>query len=96
MRILMLFLALLLTWLPDGTPVQSPSLDRDWVCWENGVDMDEDEAILRTPQRLQERSGPAPSPIHAASSPQEMREIRLEPLPICFERQWLMTCRLRL
>ena len=68
MRILMLFLALLLTWLPDGTPVPSPSLDRDWVCWENGVDMDEDEAILRTQQRLQERSGPALSPIHAASS----------------------------
>ncbi len=94
MKILTLFLALLLSLLPEGTPVADYSPGED-VCYEV-VDDVEEEAVIRTSRAPQKQ----PQVSSISVSWKTLRAFSLLPsfyhVHICFERQWLTACSLRL
>lgn len=94
MRILTLFLALFLTLLPDSVPFENYSQTQD-VCCEDVEDVEE-EAILKAVSREQRQTKePSKSCLRGICI---CRTDIAEHYPIvfCFERQWLIHCRLRL
>lgn len=94
MRILTLFLALLLSLLPEGTPVIGYTPGED-VCCEV-VDDVEEEAVIwtsRTPQKPPRVSSIGVS----AKAPKDIFYLPFHfQVHFCFERQWLSACNLRL
>ncbi len=94
MKILTLFLALLLSLLPEGTPLTDYSPGED-VCYEM-VDDVEEEAVIRPP-RTPQKQPQASSIIVSAETLREPFTLPSHyPVPFCFERQWLTACSLRL
>ena len=96
MKILTLFLALLLSLLPEGIPVVDCSPGED-VCYEEVVDdVEEEEAVIRTPRTPQRQ--PRVSSIGvSAKTPRDYSHLPSHfPVHLCFERQWLTACSLRL
>lgn len=94
MKILTLFLALLLSLLPEGTPVADYTPGED-VCYEV-VDDVEEEAVIRTSRAPQKQ----PQVSSIGVSWKTLRAFSLLPsfyhVHFCFERQWLTACSLRL
>lgn len=94
MKIMTLFLALLLSMLPEGTPVADYSPGED-VCYEV-VDDVEEEAVIRTSRVPQKQ----PRVFSISVSAETFRDYSYQPfhysVHFCFERQWLTTCSLRL
>ena len=96
LRVLTLFLALFLTWLPESAHFV-PCAQGQEICLEEvGVDDVEEEAVIRTERRAQEQVQTSSLPVLVDSS-SRLRFILESPVPyFCFERQWLRCCRLRL
>lgn len=94
MRILTLFLALFLTWLPESVTYVDYSQTQE-ACWED-VDDTEEEAVIRTVLRQQRLATVSSRPL-CPGFPCCLVDIALtHPVFSCFERQWLLHCRLRL
>ena len=97
MKILTLFLALFLTFLPDGAPYVSVPQGQA-VCMEE-IDDVEEEAVIRVLPRIVITSFDSffsvcaadPDPGNGRGFPFSSGADRL-----CFVRQWLICCRLRL
>ena len=96
LRVLTLFLALFLTWLPESAHFV-PCAQGQEICLEEvEVDDVEEEAVIRTERRAQEQVQTSSLPVLVDSS-SRLRFILESPVPyFCFERQWLRCCRLRL
>lgn len=96
MKILTLFLALFLTFLPESTPnVFFSQGGQQEVCWEEADELEE-EAILRIPLRLHKRVLP-PSQLYLGGVVSVPVQKTIEvPVHLRFERQWLTCRRLRL
>ncbi len=94
MKILTLFLAFFLSLLPESIPVANCSPGED-VCYEV-VDDVEEEAVIRTSRTLQKQ--PRVSSIGiSAKTPRDCFYLPSHfPVHLCFERQWLSACSLRL
>lgn len=94
MKILTLFLALLLSLLPEGSPVADCSPWED-VCYEV-VDDVEEEAVIRTSRAPQKQ----PRVSYVSVSSETLRDYSYHPshypVQFCSERQWLTACSLRL
>ena len=96
LRVLTLFLALFLTWLPESAHFASNSQGQEICLEEVEVDDVEEEAVIRTERRAQEQVQTSSLPVLVDSS-SRLRFILESPVPyFCFERQWLRCCRLRL
>ena len=96
LRVLTLFLALFLTWLPESAHFVSCSQGQEICLEEVEVDDVEEEAVIRTERRAQEQVQTSSLPVLVDSS-SRLRFILESPVPyFCFERQWLRCCRLRL
>ena len=94
MRILTLFLALFLTLLPEGVTYVDFSQTQE-ACWED-VDDTEEEAVIKTVLREQVQVREV-SPAISQHFPYCQSDIAVyQPIDFCFERQWLLHCRLRL
>lgn len=94
MKILILFLSLLLTWLPENVPFVNYSSGQD-VCLEQ-VDGVEEEAVIRTSQTQEKQPCTSSEPIFGEFYPGLFPSGQHIPVPYCFKRQWLRTCTLRL
>ena len=96
LRVLTLFLALFLTWLPESAHFVSCSQGQEICLEEVEVDDVEEEAVIRTERRAQEQVQTSSLPVLVDSS-SRLRFILESPVPyFCFERQLLRCCRLRL
>lgn len=94
MKILTLFLALFLTLLPEGAPAFNYSQGQDVVLEE--VNEIEEEAVISASQRLQKRVQ-TPSVIIPRVTLLSINQVFIFiPVHICLERQWLLSCSLRL
>ncbi len=94
MKILTLFLALLLSLLPEGVPVENCSPGDD-VCYEV-VDYVEEEAVIRTSRTPQKQPRFSSIGVSAKTSRDFLNLPFYFPVHLCFERQWLIACSLRL
>ena len=94
MRILTLFLALFLTLLPEGVPFIDVTQGHD-VCVEEVCEV-EDEATIRTPQRVQRRILTLPKVLFKRFNPHSIKVAFCHPVIFYFERQWLVACKLLL
>ena len=96
MKILTLFLALLLSLLPEGIPVANCS-PREDVCYEEEVVDDvEEEAVIRT-SRTPQRQPRVSSIGVSVKTPRDYFYLPSHfPVHLCLERQWLTACSLRL
>lgn len=94
MKILTLFLALFLTLLPEGAPAFNYSQGQDVVLEE--VNEIEEEAVISTSQRLQKRFQSPPITIPRVTLLSINQVFIFIPVHICLERQWLLSCSLRL
>ncbi len=94
MRILSLFLALFLTLLPEGIPVENCSQVQD-VCWEDVEDIEE-EAVIKIPQCDQRQVKESSKPVSRGIRRDSIHFEDYLPQRPRFERQWLTHCRLRL
>lgn len=95
MKILALFFAFFLALLPESAAVASCPVGQD-VYLEEVSDVEE-EAVLRTPQRVPRQVRESSS---AESLPEKGKNVFQRVtcchlIHLCFERQWLLTCRLR-
>lgn len=94
MKILTLFIALFLTFLPESAPFEGISQAQD-VCCEDAVDIEE-EAVIKTviyEQCLAYESFKSGSPV----SPRPHSDsVEHHHAGFYIERQWLTHCRLRL
>ncbi len=94
MRILTLFIALFLTFLPESAPFEGFSQVQD-VCCED-VEGFEEEAVIRTvvseqcPAKESSKSRPTVFSRYSSDIAEPNHH------NFCFERQWLAHCRLRL
>ena len=94
MRILTLFLALFLTFLPE-VPFVCASPTHDICCEE--VDDVEEEAVIKTSLLEQSQSDESSVDILSKLSCRNLAEIpEFHSVDFRFERQWLVHCRLRL
>ena len=95
MKILTLFLALLLTMLPESTPCADFFPQGQDSCWELTDDIEE-EAVIRTSQGTQKEYQASSRP--APDGPRFSKKIKTprHSTHHCFERQWLTSCSLRL
>ena len=94
MKVLTLFLALFLTLLPESVPYVNLSQGQD-VCLEEVCDVEE-EAVIRSSQQTLKRvqvSSEIPSAVYGPAYVEVPNHYHF-----CyrFERQWLMSCLLRL
>ncbi len=94
MKILTLFLALFLALLPDDLPYTGLSQSQDF-CTE-AVDEVEEEAVIQLTQRIRQKPPASPPPALPGLRPTWVRPSVTCPVPIRFERQWLLSCSLRL
>ena len=94
MKILTLFLALFLTLLPEGAPAFNYSQGQDVVLEE--VNEIEEEAVFSSSQRLQKRVQTPSVTIPRVILPFTNQVFIFIPVHICLERQWLLSCSLRL
>ncbi len=94
MKILTLFLALFLTLLPEGAPAFNYSQGQDVVLEE--VNEIEEEAVFSSSQRLQKRVQTPSVTIPRVILPFTSQVFIFIPVHICLERQWLLSCSLRL
>ena len=95
MKILTLFLALFLTLLPEGAPAfNSFSQEQDVLLEE--VNEIEEEAVFSSSQRLQKRVQTPLVIIPRVILPFTNQVFIFIPVHICLERQWLLSCSLRL
>ena len=94
MKILTLFLALFLTLLPEGAPAFNYSQGQDVVLEE--VNEIEEEAVFSSSQRLQKRVQTPSVIIPRVILPFTSQVFIFIPVHICLERQWLLSCSLRL
>ncbi len=94
MKILTLFLALLLSLLPEGIPVASYSAGED-VCYEV-VDDVEEEAVIRTFRAPQKQPRGSSIGVSANTQRDSFYLHSHFQIHLCFERQWLTACSLRL
>ena len=92
MRILTLFLALFLTLLPEGVPFIDVTQGHD-VCVEEVCEV-EDEATIRTPQRVQRRILTLSKVLFKGVNPHPIKVAFCHPVIFYFERQWLVACKL--
>ena len=95
MRILTLFLAFLLTLLPDGATHEPFSSVQEDVCVEEVVDVEED-AVIRSQQRVQKTFLLSFFSFDSCRDRDYHRPHYYLSSPFCFEKQWLTHCRLRL
>lgn len=95
MRILTLFLALLMTLLPESVPFVSTASYGQEVCLEEVCDV-EDEAILRSLQRMLEKVQDTSETVSAGYMPVCIPVLHYRSIHICFERLWLAACTLLL
>ena len=96
LRVLTLFLALFLTWLPESAHFVPCSQGQEICLEEVEVDDVEEEAVIRTERSSQEQTMTSSLPVFGEAS-NRLRYIPESPVPYyCFERQWLRCCRLRL
>lgn len=94
MKILTLFLALLLSLLPEGTPVANCSPGED-VCYEV-VDDVEEEAVIRTSQTPQKQPRVSSTSV-SEKTPRDFSHLPSHfPVHLCFERKWLTAGSFRL
>lgn len=94
MKILTLFLALFLTLLPEGAPAFNYSQGQDVLLEE--VNEIEEEAVISASQRLQKRVQTPSVIIPRVILPFTNQVFIFIPVHICLERQWLLSCSLRL
>lgn len=94
MKILTLFLALFLTLLPEGAPAFNYSQGQDVLLEE--VNEIEEEAVISASQRLQKRFQSPSITIPRVILPFTSQVFIFIPVHICLERQWLLSCSLRL
>ena len=94
MKILTLFLALFLTLLPEGASAFNYSQGQDVVLEE--VNEIEEEAVFSSSQRLQKRVQTPSVIIPRVILPFTSQVFIFIPVHICLERQWLLSCSLRL
>ena len=94
MKILTLFLALFLTLLPEGAPAFNYSQGQDVLLEE--VNEIEEEAVFSSSQRLQKRVQTPSVTIPRVILPFTNQVFIFIPVHICLERQWLLSCSLRL
>lgn len=96
LRVLTLFLALFLTWLPESAHFV-PCAQGQEICLEEvEVDDVEEEAVIRTERRAQEQVQTSSLQVLGDVSG-NLGYLPESPVPYyCFERQWLRCCRLRL
>ena len=95
MRILTLFLALFLTWLPESIPYVNTTSDGQVICFEDVCDVEE-EAVLRAPRRASGEVQILFVTVQADRKPVFISFFPYHPLPFCFERLWLAARTLRL
>jgi hypothetical protein len=94
MRILTLFLALFLTLLPENVPFESYSQTQD-VCCEDVEDIEE-EAVLKAVTREQRQPQESSRSSSQGKCLCHSDIMKHDPVILCFEKQWLTFCRLRL
>ena len=95
MKILTLFLALFLTLLSESAPFADCSLGQD-SCLEQVDYTEEGEAVIRTSQTQQKQIQACSEPVFEVSFPESSLLIKYHPVHLCFEKQWLRACALRL
>ncbi len=94
MKVLTLFLALFLTLLPESMPYVNLPQGQD-VCLEEVCDVEE-EAVIRTSQQTLKRVLVSPETPPASHGPVYVEVPNHYNYHYRFERQWLMSCMLRL
>jgi hypothetical protein len=94
MRILTLFLALFLTLLPEGVTYVNTSCGQG-VCLEEICDIAEEEAVIRSPQRMTEMDQDSVEDPQSDCIPVFTPVFRCHFVYYCFERLWLTACMLR-
>ncbi len=94
MKILMLFLAFLLSFLPESDPVATYSQTQE-AYWEDVVDFEE-EVVIKTIRRELIQSIEFVKSVFQESFDCRTDIVGQHPADFCFERQWLTHCRLRL
>ena len=81
--------------MPEGVSVSTCPSGQD-ACWEQLDDIEEEVAVIRsgrTQQKSQQVSSEGVFPIF---NPGSFKSGKHHSVHICFEKQWLMTCMLRL
>lgn len=94
MKILTLFLALLLSMLPEGLPVANHSPWED-VCYEV-VDDVEEEAVIQISRAPKKQTRISSFGVSVIAPKVFFHPSFHFPVHFCFERQWLTACSLRL
>lgn len=95
MRILTLFLALSLTLLPESVSYANTTYYGQEVCAADVSDAEE-EAILRSPQRMAENVQASSETESGGPWPVFSPLVHYRSVHYCFERLWLAACTLRL
>ena len=81
--------------MPEGVLDTYYSENTQEICCENFVDIEE-EAIIRTTQQSRKEIRDCLVTFYEEERPHSVRTVPHHIIRFCFERQWLMTCRLRL
>lgn len=93
MKVLTLFLALFLSFLPESLPVENDAQPQDVFCED--VEDFEEEAVIRSVRRDQSQPLESFLPFIQGDACCLSGKL-LHPLAVfCLERQWLTLCRLR-
>ncbi|MBR0244873.1 MAG: hypothetical protein IJQ61_00165 [Bacteroidales bacterium] len=95
MRILTLFFALFLTLRPECVPYANTTFYGQEVCFEDACDAEE-EAVLRTPQRVSEKVQALSETVFADCKSGFVPVSHVRSIHVSFERLWLTACTLRL
>lgn len=95
MRLPVLILTLLLTFLPECFPCVNTSSYGLEVCIEDVCDVEE-EAVIRTPQRISEKVRTSSEILSAKRKFVVIPVHQHYPIQLCFERLWISACTLRL
>lgn len=95
MRILTLFIALFLTFMPEETAIDNAFSRWQDVCYEQ-VDDVEEEAVIRSESRCQKQIDESRELDSLKRSCYTEYSAKPRFIHMCFERQWLTHCMLRL
>lgn len=94
MKILTLFIALFLALMPESVSFANNYQGQD-ICFEEINDA-EDEAVIRTPQQTLKKIQTPSESLSGRITPASIQDSAYHYVHLCFQRQWLIACILRL